>query len=876
MSTDSRPASSRTGTQPGGGWTPPTVEELQALLPQYEITAMLGHGGMGAVYKGRQKSLDRVVAIKILPPGLENSDAKFVERFQNEARTMAKLNHPGIVAVYDFGETAEGQLYFVMEYVDGTDVAKMIQSSGKLPQDYALAITAHVCDALAYAHGFGVVHRDIKPANILVNMQGQIKVADFGLAKADDPAQTSGLTKTGYAMGTPDYVSPEALIMGSSIDGRADLYAVGVMLYQMLTGEIPRGLFQMPNVRTKGETDPRFDAIISKAMQTDREARYQTASELRKALDVILTTPHIKQDSSQAVAAVPQQAVAETPGKRSAVAAKPAAKGPKTPQQAPQNLKSPISDSKAISNAGLYIGIVAAVVVIGGAVFMLSGGKPDVARPSKIENPASADSTLESRATSPKSKPAPPASTPASKPAAIAQTNSAGWIDGLAEWLAKPENAAQSTLQKEGAAWRYKGPQAIGLGARLSPPNTLANVAVRYSVRLDNKNSSANIILRTQKAAGSFYQVTVYGSGVAGMALSKDKQLTELVNYPKPAGFDETAAHVIEFRAEGDKLTLLVDGVERGSVNDSTYASGGFSVARGLIDKIEYRDLDRALAAPVEAGTGSDGWTDGLAEWLAVPGNVNTGILTQEAGGWRVAKGESINLAASQSGKRGKALANLAVRVTAPTPASFLTINLRGQQPLGYSATLLKDGKSHISEAKDGQSLRPFENGQFARSPDFDPAGRHVMEFRAEGEVLTLIIDGRTVGTIQDASLSNGNFSVHGSVGSVIEKVEYRELPALPAAAQPSAPKETAAPAPAATMVPPPASPADPKLIALLPNYTKAITNGLAVAAPADKPAFEAELARLNNNTPLPAAAEDAKLPAELKRLRGILREQLK
>jgi serine/threonine protein kinase len=499
MSTDSRPTSSRTGTQPGGGWTPPTVEDLQALLPQYEITAMLGHGGMGAVYKGRQKSLDRVVAIKILPPGLENNDAKFVERFQNEARTMAKLMHPGIVAVFDFGETAEGQLCFVMEYVDGTDVAKMIQSSGKLPQDYALAITAHVCDALAYAHGFGVVHRDIKPANILINMQGQIKVADFGLAKADDPAQTSGLTKTGYAMGTPDYVSPEALIMGSSIDGRADLYAIGVMLYQMLTGEIPRGLFQMPNVRTKGETDPRFDAIISKAMQTDRESRYQTASELRRALDVILTTPHIKPDATKVIAAVPQQVVAETPGKRSAVAAKPAAKGPKVPQGASPNLKSPISDSK--SKTGLWLGIAAAAVVIGGAVLVLSGGKSDLARPSKVENsmPQTTDSTLESRTTPPKPKPSLPVAAPAQKPAAISQTSSDGWTDGLAEWLKVPGNAAKGTLQQAGAVWRWVGPEAVFLGAN-PPAKSLANVAVRLTFQHGGR-STVGIKLRIGKTA---------------------------------------------------------------------------------------------------------------------------------------------------------------------------------------------------------------------------------------------------------------------------------------------------------------------------------------------------------------------------------------
>ena len=136
-------------SSPPGVWVAPSVEEMQAMLPQYEVMEILGRGGMGAVYKGRQKSLKRLVAIKILPLGLADDEMKFAERFQNEAQTMAAMNHPAIVSVYDFGETPDGLLYFVMEFVDGTDVQKMIQTSGRLTGDYALAITAHVCDALA-------------------------------------------------------------------------------------------------------------------------------------------------------------------------------------------------------------------------------------------------------------------------------------------------------------------------------------------------------------------------------------------------------------------------------------------------------------------------------------------------------------------------------------------------------------------------------------------------------------------------------------------------------------------------------------------------------------------------------------------------------
>ena len=169
----------------------PLPEELAKLLPAgaYEVTDFLGAGGMGAVYKARQTTLDRSVAIKVLPGDLiDDLEANFAERFKNEARTMAKMNHPSIVNVFDFGETQTGLLYFVMEFVNGTDVAQMITTQGKLPEDYALSITAHVCDALGYAHERGIIHRDMKPENCFRIRRGAnadfIKVLDFGAAKA--------------------------------------------------------------------------------------------------------------------------------------------------------------------------------------------------------------------------------------------------------------------------------------------------------------------------------------------------------------------------------------------------------------------------------------------------------------------------------------------------------------------------------------------------------------------------------------------------------------------------------------------------------------------------------------------------------------------
>ncbi|MDP1586794.1 MAG: serine/threonine-protein kinase, partial [Prosthecobacter sp.] len=218
-------------------WQPPTPEELAALLPQYEIESLLGRGGMGAVYRGKQAALDRAVAIKLLPAELA-ADAEFMSRFQREARTLARLQHPGIVAVHDFGQTSQGHLYFVMEFVNGTDLARLIHGPGINPVQ-ALEVITQICDALQYAHSQGVIHRDIKPANVLINTEGRAKLADFGLARPTSE-ETASLTRSNVVMGTPDYMAPEQMAGNAGhADHRADLYALGVMLYEMLTGQTP-------------------------------------------------------------------------------------------------------------------------------------------------------------------------------------------------------------------------------------------------------------------------------------------------------------------------------------------------------------------------------------------------------------------------------------------------------------------------------------------------------------------------------------------------------------------------------------------------------------------------------------------------------------
>ena len=274
------------------GFTPPEASDLARHFPQLEILELLGYGGMGAVYKARQVRLDRLVALKVLPPEA-GRDPSFAERFTREARALARLNHPHIVGVHDFGEH-EGLFYFIMEYVDGANLRRLL-ADGPLSPALALQIVPQVCDALQYAHEEGIVHRDIKPENILLDQKGRVKIADFGLAKllGQAPMHTR-LTASRQVMGTPHYMAPEQMERPLTVDHRADIYSLGVVFYEMLTGELPLGRFAPPS--HKAGVDQRLDAIVFRALENQAERRYQRVSELQR--DVIAVGPAIPAGAS--------------------------------------------------------------------------------------------------------------------------------------------------------------------------------------------------------------------------------------------------------------------------------------------------------------------------------------------------------------------------------------------------------------------------------------------------------------------------------------------------------------------------------------------------------------------------------------------------
>lgn len=274
---------------------PPTPEELAADFPELEIRRFVGRGGMGMVYEARQKHLNRVVALKILSPQIARKGA-FAERFAREARMMALLSHPHVVTVYEFGTTKPADdrppmYYLLMEFVDGLTLRQLL-NAGQLTPQQAFAIVPQICEALQYAHDKGIVHRDIKPENILLDKQGNVKIADFGLAKLMGlQAHDITISTTGQILGTLNYMAPEQMERPLDVDHRADIYSLGVVFYQMLTGELPLGRFAPPS--QKGVADTRLDEVVMRALEKEPARRYQQASAFQTQVESIALTPHL-------------------------------------------------------------------------------------------------------------------------------------------------------------------------------------------------------------------------------------------------------------------------------------------------------------------------------------------------------------------------------------------------------------------------------------------------------------------------------------------------------------------------------------------------------------------------------------------------------
>ncbi len=512
-------------------WSPPSVEALQQMLPQYEINAFIACGGMGAVYQGVQRSLKRTVAIKILPPEIEDGEAQFVARFKHEAQAMARLSHPNIVAVHDAGETADGLLYFVMEFIEGTDVAQLIASEGQLDPVRTVQIITAVCEALAFAHEEGIIHRDIKPSNIMIDRKGRVKVADFGLAKALNVEGTM-LTSSHIAMGTADFMAPEVLVPGMQVDQRADLYAVGVMLYQMLTGQVPRGRFESPS-HLVPKVDRTFDAIVDKAMQTDREKRYSTATEMKTDVEKV---------AAPARAWSGADATGPSVGHRLAAAA----------------------TKKSRAGRSVMLAAAAVIVAIGIGAYFLSKShatnSPVSSSPSDIEHVP-----LDQPGSSVSPSPRLPSPSPFPfDPKAIKLWDTPAKVAALNKPNVRWENDAIHLTDKAGL-----------------PDGTIkqADMLVRAEVRLSPTSVSPQIcgrVLRDEKGPTGYYSLALKpGLAAARLTVQHGDATTELGSWPLPRAYPPDAWLPLELRIIGEKITAVADGRVLGTLLDSTVKGAG-------------------------------------------------------------------------------------------------------------------------------------------------------------------------------------------------------------------------------------------------------------------------------------------------------------
>jgi serine/threonine protein kinase len=446
---------------------------------RYRILAKLGEGGMGAVYRGEQMSLKRTVAIKLLRPEL-SADAALVRRFNTEAELAARLSHPNTVNIYDFGQEPDGTLYIVMELVDGRSLRQVLTAEGALPPGRALAIVQQLAASLADAHARGIVHRDLKPDNVMLSARGKdrdvVRVLDFGIAKLREDGRATAqalqggnaLTQAGDLVGTPQYMAPEQ-IRGEAVDGRTDVYALGAMLYEMLTGRLPfegtsvmailsKHLLDTPEPPSRRRPDlgipVTLDALVMSALAKDPAQRLASMDALAERIVVVqgnpgLATPPPSSPSPQpypAPSPYPQPTPTPSPSPYPYPLASPSPSPSPYPSPPPSPYPypspfpppqpfAPMADDDGPSKRGIAIGlgllVVLAAAGAGAYVFLLrergtetaavvatdagaaadpwapSGPRPDPWAPSPSPSPEKPDPWSPSPAPSPTPPPAP-------------------------------------------------------------------------------------------------------------------------------------------------------------------------------------------------------------------------------------------------------------------------------------------------------------------------------------------------------------------------------------------------------------------------------------------------------------------------------------
>ena len=715
----------------------PLPEELTNLLPHgnYHVESFLGQGGMGAVYKGMQVRLKRPVAIKIMRRDF-GRDHDFEARFEREAQAMAKLNHPNIVSVIDYGEAGPDYLYIVMELVDGADLMDVIRG-GQMTQEMALSLLPQICDALQFAHDHGIVHRDIKPSNIMLTRNGRIKMADFGLAKRFD-VESSFRTQTGTGMGTPDYAAPEQFSPNSPIDHRADIYALGVMIYQMITGQLPRGVWKPPSQRA--EVAPQWDAIVSRAMQSDPCDRYQQASEVKTDVSSIplVESRRSRQTAEVAAPAAPQpRALASTPTK---------------------------------SRAPLLLGLVTGAVVIALVAFFALKQPEESGRGRQTAEEAPSSSGT---ATPPRALASAP--TPIAAPA----LPESGWqpLFTEAEWR-KDEDGKREI--KDGLFHLRNN---AFEKAPASPDG-----AIRAQIRFRKDTSSPALVSRNGRSGSYKLSATTDKPGECKAVWLRfyppgTSTGIELGKYSLPKPVNEGAVLHLELHTQGSHLRALVNGVAAIDVHDFRLtASGTWGVMANdaWFESVEVQPLP-AAAAPAPALPES-GWKPLFteAEW-------------QSTQGGREFRDGLLHLSSGQHFSKPQPSPNGAVRVSIHfrEDTAVPTIFMRQIKGVGACKLTAKLGSPYIAlqvSLPDGSQPPSVVLGTHTLPKPIQAGDKVQFELRVVGNDFTALVDGKVVIEGRNAHLKGaGEWGIRAD-NAWFESVEVQPLPAAVTPASIAAP----------------------------------------------------------------------------------------
>jgi serine/threonine protein kinase len=687
------------------------------MIGDYEVLGKLGQGGMGAVYRARQISLDRQVALKLLPSTLE-ADPEFVSRFQREARVAANLNHANLVKVYSSGK-ADGSHFIAMELVEGETLGQWLKR-GALPPPEALRICADVARALE--HGWNraqLIHRDIKPGNIFLSTRGEVKVGDLGLAKSLS-GDTTGLTQTGTAMGTPNYISPEQARGDKELDFRADIYSLGCTLYQMLTGQTPYTGSDTVIVLNKHINAPvpailkvlpscpiPLARLVGKMLKKSKHERQASYGELLAQIENVL-----------ALFAPAASALEST------LLHDPDATLLATPHSANPVTATAVSPAKTALKSKLpvycAIGALILAIALGGVFFLL----PRKQKLTKAQIYAKQQQLVEQAASTPVVGSAP------------------RWVDVT----------NRATKLKT-------------LGSVGTP--SMRNAAVRARF---NGRGGVHLVLRKQDEV--MYRAVLDGQRVDIVRYHKSEKKSEKLGDFDVPPLTESAEHELHFEVRDNEMTVLLDGAKVGTADASALREGSVAYALGdgvTLTKLEYLNLDPPTAAgpPVDSG-----WIDALNEWWAKP----------EAGQFLVREGTGARILATKgiSLRNGGIIRDVAVRLTVRDVPEFCAIHLRSTRDekdgssRNYQATLQRDGATKLF-------LNTPARGQLSSSPPptgFAAKKTHTLEFSAQGDRLVVKLDGAEVATAKNRTFLDGQLYVTAAVGAVIEKLEYRRLSA--------------------------------------------------------------------------------------------------